>query len=131
MSNLWVQAVDSPAGEEPEYYTHVSPYYMRPGTILQPGKRWPNFPDNDPSGRHNYVTSDPDTAMEISHHLWEQGFPKVHEYDVQAHGELEPDERMAGSYKTTGPVEILNRTHVVRRRPVYRSPEGEETYGKY
>jgi hypothetical protein len=138
MSNLWAtaaafqlrQLAAEEEYEEPyeEPYMHVSPHFMRPGTELKPpGKGWTNFEQS--SGEHNYVTRSHDTAEEISHHLWEQGHNKIHWYDVEPKGEVEPDEMMEQSFRTKDPVEVLQRSHVIRRHPVYRSPAGKEWYG--
>lgn len=133
MSLLWEKAAafQLQAEEEyPRYYTHVSPKFFRPGDLIRPrGRGWTNFDQS--TGEHVYMTDDYDTADEIQYHLWDQGHPVIHRYDVEPTGEVEPDESMKGSYKTREPVRVLQRTDVFRNKPIYTSPEGKEYRGGY
>ena len=110
--------------EDHEPWIHVSPHYMRPGTVIRPGGMPANFENS--SREHTYVTQSPDDAEQISYHLWEQGYPTIHHYSVEPRGELEEDPAMPESRRTRDPVEVLEREHRIRRKPTYTSPSGEK-----
>ena len=130
MSNLWAQAAafqlqQLAAEEDPQYYYHVSPKFMRPGTELKPqGKGWANFDES--SGKHVYVTPHEDRTQHYDYLLWQQGHPTRHIYAVEPQGRLEEDPNDPEAFQTMDPVHVIERVDRFRNNPVYRSPSGHE-----
>jgi 2'-5' RNA ligase len=91
--------------EEPTYY-HVSYARFPRGHMLTPqGAGQVNFPGQS-SGEHVYMTGDRDHAETYRYHLWEQGYPEQHLYEVSPHGPVEPDPHDEKAVRTRHPVEV-------------------------
>jgi hypothetical protein len=106
MSQLWIRVARSGDEDEDPSWYHVSPNRMRNGTILRPpGKYRGNFDES--SGEHTYLTHSRDRAEVYRYHLWEQGHPEQHMYEVEPQGPVEPDPADEESHRTRHPVKVV------------------------
>lgn len=97
---------EAAAEEEPKTYYHVSYARFPRGHMLTPqGAGQVNFPGQS-SGEHVYMTGDRDHAETYRYHLWEQGYPEQHLYEVSPHGPVEPDPHDEQAVRTRHPVEV-------------------------
>lgn len=96
---------EAAAEEEPKTYLHVSYERFPRGHMLTPqGKGWSNFDSS--SGEHVYMTDSDDNAERYRYHLWEQGYPEQHKYEVRPTGPVEPDPDDPEAVRTRHPVEV-------------------------
>jgi hypothetical protein len=110
--------------EEPFYGYHTSPYHLRAGDEVTPGRMPANF-DNDMSGAYSYLSSDIGRAEYYDYMLRERGYRARGTYEVEAGGPVEPDPNSGDEqdWRTRKPLRVLGRVRRMGPRGGYWPPE--------